>query len=113
MNAEEIIKLKKNALYTSLESKDFFGRVGGTKSTSNVKGQKDVVGQRRHQKQKTGVRHTEFTRQKQKSGTKHRRRISKQKTSISHRRQVRKQKKTNRQKRRFSKHQKDRKDNSQ
>tara|TARA_Y100000022_G_C13025257_1_gene273019 strand:- start:224 stop:583 length:360 start_codon:yes stop_codon:yes gene_type:complete len=26
MNAEEIIKLKKNALYTSLESKDFFSR---------------------------------------------------------------------------------------
>ena len=26
MNAEEIIKLKKNALYTSLESKDFFGK---------------------------------------------------------------------------------------
>lgn len=26
MNAEEIIKLKKNALYTSLESKDLFGK---------------------------------------------------------------------------------------
>ncbi len=26
MNAEEIIKLKKNDLYTSLESKDFFGK---------------------------------------------------------------------------------------
>ena len=26
MNAEEIIKLKKNALYTSLESNDFFGK---------------------------------------------------------------------------------------